>query len=413
MKKYVIVGCGSRGSGAYAMPLIRKYADCAQLCGVYDTNRKRAELIASESGADIPVYDNFDKMLEAVKPDKVIVTSKDCTHNEYIIKAMEFGCDVITEKPITTDFQKANAIIDAKRKTGKDITVTFNLRFSPFCARVKEIIASGVAGDILSVHFEWMLDTKHGADYFRRWHRERENSGSLLVHKSTHHFDYVNWLLDDEPVAVNAYGTRRFYGHTREERAERCLDCPYKDKCEYPLDITKGEYKKLYLDCESEDGYFRDKCIFSDEINIEDSVSVNVQYKKGAVMSYSLTAHSPYEGYHLVLNGTKGRLEIDKISTELPGYREESKEAIRVHNRRGEVITYNIPQRNIVGHGGADDELRDWLFRGVEIRPELQQAAGLRAGLMSIGIGMAANVSMKENRRVYLSEFYKEIDDIK
>ena len=413
MKKYVIVGCGSRGIGAYAIPLIKDYEDCAQLCGVYDNNRNRAEVVSKKVGKDIPVFDDFDKMLEEAKPDTVIVTSKDCTHDYYIIKAMEFGCDVISEKPVTTDFEKANALINAKRRTGKELTVTFNLRYSPFCARVKELVASGAIGTILSVHFEWMLDTKHGADYFRRWHRERENSGSLLVHKSTHHFDYVNWLLEEEPVAVNAFGTKRFYGHTREERAERCLECPYKKQCEYPLDITKGEYKDLYLDCESADGYFRDKCIFSDEINIEDSISVNVQYSGGAVMSYSLTAHSPYEGYHLVLNGTKGRMEVDKLSTELPGYNEQSQEEIRVYNRLGEVITYSIPKRKSEGHGGSDDIMRDKIFRGTEIRPELKQAASLRAGLMSIGIGMTANVSMKENRRVFISEFYKEIDDIK
>lgn len=415
MKKYVIVGCGSRGIGAYAEPLVRDYGDCAELCGVYDINKKRALLVSERVGKDIPAFDSFEKMLEATRPDKVIVTSKDCTHDEYIIKALRFGCDVITEKPITTDFEKAAAITEAKLETGRDITVTFNLRFSPFCARVKEIVASGVIGKVLSVHFEWMLDTKHGADYFRRWHRERANSGSLLVHKSTHHFDYVNWLLGSEPISVNAYGTRRFYGHTREERSERCLGCPYKSECGYSLDITSGEYKRLYLDCESEDGYFRDRCIFSDEIDIEDSVSVNVQYDDGAIMSYSLTAHSPYEGYHLVLSGTKGRMEVTKLSTELPGYREESREEIRVFDRLGRVTVYDIPKRSSEGHGGADGEMRNWLFMGIELNPSLEQAAKLRAGLMSIGIGMAANISMKENRRVYLSEFYKdaELDKIK
>ena len=98
----------------------------------------------------------------------------------------------------------------------------------PFFARIKELLREGVVGDVLSVHYEWYLDTSHGADYFRRWHRRRENSGSLMVHKSTHHFDIANWLLEQEPVAVNAFGTRRFYGPTREERSERCLTCPYK-----------------------------------------------------------------------------------------------------------------------------------------------------------------------------------------
>ena len=50
----------------------------------------------------------------------------------------------------------------------------------------------GLVGRPLLVDFSWVLDTSHGADYFRRWHREKQNSGGLLVHKSTHHFDLVN-----------------------------------------------------------------------------------------------------------------------------------------------------------------------------------------------------------------------------
>jgi len=409
MKKYVQVGCGSR-SRTYSIPIVQKYSDCAELCGVYDTNHKRAALVSDYTGKEIPVFDDFDKMLETVKPDTVIVTTKDSMHDYYVIKAMKAGCDVIVEKPLTTTFEKALAIKKVQEETGKEVTVTFNLRFHPFFKRVKEIVSSGVIGDILSVHFEWMLDTHHGADYFRRWHRNRENSGSLLVHKSTHHFDLINWFLEEDPLYVNAFGTKRFYGPTREERSERCLTCPYKDKCEFYLDVHKGDYKMLYLDCEDVDGYFRDRCVFSEEIDIEDSISVNVQYSGGAVMSYSLTAHSPYEGINLVLNGTDGRMEIKTAMRELAGFNLQSKNMLTIYNRQGEEIIMNIPTKTTAGHGGADDGLRDAIFRGMESDP-LGQKASVRAGMMSIGIGMAANLSMAENRRVALGEFFDELKE--
>ena len=63
-----------------------------------------------------------------------------------------------------------------------------------------------VIGEVKAVHFEWMLSTYHGADYFRRWHRDKRNSGGLLVHKSTHHFDLVNFWLNDKPKTVFAFG---------------------------------------------------------------------------------------------------------------------------------------------------------------------------------------------------------------
>ncbi|MBQ6875116.1 MAG: Gfo/Idh/MocA family oxidoreductase, partial [Lachnospiraceae bacterium] len=388
VKKYVQVGCGSRGTKAYSVPLVKKFGDCAELCGVYDINRKRAELVSEYAGKDVPVYDDFDRMIEEVKPDTVIVTSKDSTHDDYIIRALHAGCDVISEKPLTTTFEKAMAIKQAKEETGKELIVTFNLRFQPFFKRIKEILATGILGDILSVHFEWMLDTRHGADYFRRWHRQRENSGSLLVHKSTHHFDLINWFLEEDPVAVNAFGTRRFYGPTRDERSERCLTCSYKDKCEFFMDIHKGGLGEMYLACEDADGYFRDRCVFSEEIDIEDSISVNVQYSGGAVMSYSLTAHSPYEGLNMVLNGTKGRMEIHRVASSSVNYAEESKEIVKIYNRKGEEISIRMPDGDKEGHGGADDKLRDFLFRERGEDP-LGQMADLKAGMMSIGIGMA------------------------
>ena len=92
------------------------------------------------------------------------------------------------------------------------VTVTFNYRFTPYVSKIKELISKGAIGKILSVDFEWILDARHGADYFRRWHRNKANSGGLLVHKATHHFDLVNWLINQEPETVFAFGGLNFYG---------------------------------------------------------------------------------------------------------------------------------------------------------------------------------------------------------
>jgi len=410
MKKYVQVGCGQRGVLSYAQYIPKDYADCAELCGVYDINPKRAALVSKYAEKDIRVFDDFDEMLETVKPDTVIVTPTDCAHDDYVIRAMKAGCDVIVEKPLTTTFEKALAIKKVQEETGKEVIVTFNLRFHPFFKKIKEILETGCIGTILSAHYEWLLDTYHGADYFRRWHRERKNSGSLLVHKSTHHFDLLNWYLGEDPLYVNAFGTRRFYGPTRENRSERCLTCPHKEKCEFYFDITKDPIMKdFYLECEDADGYFRDKCVFSDEIDIEDSLSLNISYSGGAVASYSLTAHSPYEGMRLVLNGTKGRMEISTKDSTGNIYDIKSERSIKIFDRTGNQIDISVPEITVTGHGGADEQLRDRLFANKNEPDPLHQMASVRAGMMSIGIGMAANVSLKEQRRVALSEYYEKL----
>ncbi|MBE7062692.1 MAG: Gfo/Idh/MocA family oxidoreductase, partial [Ruminococcaceae bacterium] len=175
MKKYVIVGTGHRGTQAYILPLVKEVPDCAKLVAACDRNPKRAQAALDYAGCDAKVYsaEEFDKMMAEQKPDGVIVTTMDATHDEYIIRALEAGCDVISEKPMTTDGDKCNAIIEAEKRSGKKVTVTFNCRFMPEFIRIKELLRQNVIGDIYSVHFEWMLNTSHGADYFRRWHSRR------------------------------------------------------------------------------------------------------------------------------------------------------------------------------------------------------------------------------------------------
>ena len=197
----------------------------------------------------------------------------------------------------------------------------------------------------------------------------------------------------------------RFYGPSREKRGERCLTCQWKKECEFYLDITANPFlKKFYYDCEDEDGYYRDRCVFSEDIDIEDSVSVNVRYQKGAVMSYSLTAHSPYEGYRIVLNGREGRL----IAEHLTGkgfYQGKNTYHLSVFNRKGEKIEYQFPQslETAETHDGGDIRLLEMLIRG-GLEDPLGQVADSYAGAMAIGIGIAANHSLKENRQVCLSE---------
>src|SRR6185503_9481399 len=124
------------------------------------------------------------------------------------------------------------------------IRVAFNYRYTPVRSQVKELLMGGVIGDVLSVDFNWVLDISHGADYFRRWHSQKKNSGGLMVHKATHHFDLVNWWLSAMPVTVRAQGKREFYTPKMAKRLglnshhERCKTCPEKAKCGFELDLA-------------------------------------------------------------------------------------------------------------------------------------------------------------------------------
>ncbi|WP_127588555.1 Gfo/Idh/MocA family protein [Paenibacillus koleovorans] len=400
MKKYALVGAGNRALHMFAKPLTDELKDQAELVGVYDTNTHRAQQLSLQCRG-VPVYNSFEEMLQRSGADEIIVASVDYTHDEYIIRALEAGLDVISEKPMTINHAKCNAILEAENRTGNKVTVTFNARFNPYTARIKELIKEGYVGDILSVHMEWMLDTSHGADYFRRWHRYLEKSGGLLVHKSTHHFDLINWWLEEEPLELRAFGSRRFYGPTREKRGERCLTCNYQKECEFYFDIREKDFhQNFYLEAEGFDGYYRDQCVFADDIDIYDTMSVNVLYSRGTQLSYSLTAHSPYEGWKVSINGTKGRLEAS--NTYNGANAKALHNEIKLFNRSGEEITIKLNKLE-GSHGGSDYLLRRMLFVG-DVPDRLGQMADSRAGALSLLIGDAANISIADNRSVKIGE---------
>jgi predicted dehydrogenase len=417
-RRYAQVGIGSR-SGMYTRALTETYADSCELVGLCDVNPGRVELRRgelAEKGVDVPGYgaEDFDRMVAETTPDAVIVTTKDCFHDTYICRAMELGCDAITEKPMTTDAEKCRRIVDTVARTGKNLRVTFNYRYSPARSQVRELLVDGTIGTILSVDFSWNLDTSHGADYYRRWHRNKANSGGLMVHKATHHFDLVNWWIDSTPETVAALGRRAFYLPATADalglgrRTERCHTCPHKDdgSCRFALDLAgKEKLRRLYLDQEHHDGYFRDRCVFSDEIDIEDSMNLVVRYRSGVHMAYCLNSFLPWEGYRIAFNGDRGRLEAQAresvyISGDgtTPGETLLEASYIRVFPHFADP--YDVPiRKGKGGHGGGDSPLLADLFAPEAPDDALGRAAGLADGAWSILTGVAANRSMADGGR--------------
>jgi len=421
-KRYAQVGVGSR-SGMYTRAIVEQYKGIAELVGLCDVNEGRMALanrrIESLGRAPVPAYKaaDFEKMIAETTPDVVIVTSVDATHDRYICRAMELGCDVVTEKPMTTDEVRCRRILRTRARTGRKLQVTFNYRYSPPRTQIKELLASDIVGEVFSVDFAWLLDTRHGADYFRRWHRRRENSGSLLVHKATHHFDLVNWWLDDVPEQVFAHGSRRYYTPANAEemglagRGERCLDCPVKDRCRFYLDLAGNEgLKTLYLDNEQEDGYFRDRCVFSDEIDIWDNMSAAIRYRRGALVNYMLHSYSPWEGYRIAFNGARGRLEHQACESTyisgdgtVPGELTGGNISITLLREFSQAERIE-PRTGAGGHGGGDNLLLGDVFDPDAPADKLGRKADQRDGAYSILVGVAAYHSIDTGLAVNIAD---------
>jgi predicted dehydrogenase len=421
--KLAIVGCGSRHK-MFRDVVMEDYGSKHEIVAVCDNNPARLRLAADAAskpgtnGVASYLADEFDTLLAEQKPDTVVVTTPDFLHSDYIVRAFEAGCDVICEKPMTIDLDRLKLIVDAQRATGRKVTVTFNYRYSPARTQIKELLASGTIGEITAVDFRWYLDRVHGADYFRRWHRQKANSGGLLVHKSTHHFDLLNWWLGSVPEKVFASGQRAFYRPETavelglEGRGARCATCPVAEKCDFELDMDADPaLRSLYREAEAEDGYFRDLCVFDAEIGIEDTMQAHIRYASGATANYTLVAYAPWEGLEIKFQGTKGELTHRHVEVHgvFGGSREHAKDAVttELHLAGQAPQVLDVPLGKGM-HGGADPVMLGYIF-DPEAMPEdrYNRASDHIAGAYSILTGIAANMSIDSGSPVEIPTMLK------
>lgn len=434
-KRIALIGTGGR-SGSFTHPIYRDFNDTTELvamCDISDVRRKQRLMeMQEETGCpDVPLYhsDDFVKMLEETKPDDVIICTMDCTHDQYIDAALRAGFDVTTEKPMTTDAEKVRTILKAVKDSGHKVRVAFNYRWIPVKTKIKELISSGVIGQVRHVMVEYALNTSHGADYFRRWHSEKDKSGGLLVHKSTHHFDLVNWWTDSVPAEVYATGDLVFYG---KENALKRGDDAYTKYDRYTgteskedpfrLDLTDHKYSVgMYMDAEAETGYIRDRNVFREGITIEDTMSVIVKYRNGMTLNYSLNAFSPKEGMRTIFHGDRGRLEyadfggshliLGQSEEELAEMQEKDKGFKEILLSKHFQPTESIdPPKATGSHGGGDAKIQEQVFLWDPPTDPWGRSAGHEQGTASVMIGIAANESMKTNQPVKILNLVPEFN---
>jgi predicted dehydrogenase len=434
-RRYAVVGTGHRAS-MYINALIGTHAPDGEIVAWVEPNPVRAavyeERVAAALGGIRPVYapDDLEKAIAEQSVDRVIVTSIDRTHGDLVARALRAGADVVVEKPLAAHPDQARQIVDAVAETGRDLVTTFNYRYSPRNSALRQVIASGEIGRVLSVHFDWALDTVHGADYFRRWHREKVNNGGLLVHKSSHHFDLVNWWIDGVPQRVFATGGRRFYGADGAHEtgyeptdAERSLNERGIDP--WQLSVEKNEWLSALYGPEAQtvDGYVRNRSVFDEGITTEDTLGLVVEYEGGALLTYSLTAHAPWEGYRVVVNGTRGRAELEVVERGSVEFGENgaaildpsatevfATDPVRPIGERLVVQRHweRAEERPIVrgggGHGGGDALLLASVFAPAAEPDPLGRVAGYVDGVRASSVGYAGNRSLETGDPVRIAD---------
>jgi len=315
---------------------------------------------------------------------------------------------------MATTAEDCRRILEAEAASRGKVIVTFNYRYNPIHARIKEMILEGKLGRIVSVDLNWYIDTYHGASYFKRWNRVRAHSGGLSIHKSSHHFDLVNWWIGQKPVEAFAYGRLNFYGRDGELNPAKvdgryCATCDVRGSCAYYRrwstrtdDIIAKDDHIGALPTETSNaytGYRPDMCIFDSDIDIEDTYVATVRYDGGAMLSYSILFSAPFEGYRLAINGTKGRLETQEFHNPTRVPFPVPEQTIDYFPLFGSRETIHVVRRE-GGHGGGDPALIEDLFLGPDPQRHYPILSGSEDGAFAVATGEAVWRSVKSGQPV-------------
>ena len=407
-KRHALCGLSTRALGMFVEPLLGldEEVDLTsenELVAILDPDRERVELFKQCRGLTVPVFDKMEAMLEAVNPDSVIVAGPDSTHAEQVVSALRGGCEVIAEKPLATDFGQIASIRNALQETDKRLRMGFNFRYAPLHKMIKGLLQKDRIGRVTTLELNYCLDTYHGSSYFHRWNRHYRDSGGLAVSKSCHHFDLINWWLEDTPASLVAEGDRFYFGPDSPHKPGPGERCPYEARW---ADEAKDDPHGLWGDSDALPNtwqYPKDRpwTIYDEDIDVEDAYSTLIRYNKGAIASYTCHFSTPWEGYRLAINGTHGRIDaffaIESARCPFP-----CPEPIQLFLTPlfGDRQTVEVPLSDGSGHGGADRQLLRSLFgnSGAE-DSSLDLEAGADAGLLAAGMGIAVGVSIRENRK--------------
>jgi predicted dehydrogenase len=439
--RYAVCGLSNRGLASFVLPLTgagggaadaalgyggdrEDYSAHGRLVAVLDADRSRAREVVDRllpAGYDeVGVYgaDDFDRLVDATRPDAVIVASPDDSHERYILDALARDIDVITEKPMVSTAAGARRVLAAERDSRAGVRVTHNLRYTARHRMIKQLLREGAIGRVVHVSLDYFVDVRHGASYFLRWNRRRARSGGLMVHKSTHHLDLLNWWLDAEPTRVYAQGGRSFYGSASPHRprlasGEWASGHDLRERDPYYLaqrgsgtfpDDASTDRRGLYdLAYAGQYPAGRDDYLYDDEIDIEDHYSALVSYPGGTSAAYSINFSSPWEGYRLIITGTHGQIDTQTGRTPqgepLPGT---DRLTLRPLFEPPRELTV---EQVLGGHEGADPLLRRDLFVGVgEESRRLGLVASSRDGAVAVAAGEAIWRSIETGAPVDVAE---------
>ena len=418
----ILIGAGSRGMG-YARGA-KNFEELYDIVAVAEPVECRRNYVRDLY--NIPeerVYTDYREILAEGKiADAAIICTMDRDHFAPTMKAIELGYDIMLEKPIAPTPEECAAITKAAGAKGVKVLICHVLRFTPFYCRLKELILEGRIGDVQVVEQVEHVGLIHQSHSFVRgkWGNS-ERASTMLLQKSCHDIDIMQWLIDKDCERVSSFGSRRYFTEENapEGAPERCLDgCPAADTCPFhagKIYIEGSRHTRGWFDTAAtqllkptEEDVRRalattnyGKCVFRCDNDVVDRQVVNMEFEGGIVASFTMTAFNGWGGGRTVrIMGTKGMLSAGTTD----------KEIALTDNVTGEITMIPVVGGEgagtvLGGHGGGDAGIMSVFSLLVSNEYNGISAATIETSCKNHMIVFAAEESRKSGKIVDVAEF--------
>lgn len=374
MKKYKIgvVGAGARGE-FFARSL---YAGTkrTELFGVCDHDEDRLEKFCNYCEInDTKKFTDTAAFVREPDLDAIIITVPEFAHADVAVAAMQAGKHVYLEKPLAHTVEDCHRIIECNRATDTVAYVGFNLRAGQEVQKAKEIMQSGVLGQITHISGLEQLHYAHGAAFMRRFHRKHSQSGGLLNHKCCHDMDLMLWAIGHEHkvVKISSFGGTNVLT-TDKQMAEHCSECSIVETCPYAARpgyaFPCGRSTPFYH--RDSAIYGGDLCVYNADRDIVDNQVVIMEFDNGIRGDFRLEMFQASGRRRQVIWGENGMLERDSDRTP----------SQVLTTRDGDATSYTFAPRS-GGHGGVDSSMIGRFVSAIDSGGKEMNDSGLEAGL--------------------------------
>jgi len=374
--KVILIGAGGRGMG-YA-DIMHQYPDKFEIIAVAEPNESRRNYI--KNLYDLPDNMCFCDSAPLIALGKIadiaILATMDRDHFEPAMKLISLKYDMLLEKPIAPTPQECVDLTRAAKENGVKVIICTVLRYTPIFKMLKDIIDSGKIGKIMSINHEENVGNIHQSHSFVRgkWGNQ-ERSSNMLLQKTCHDFDIIQWLLGKKCKQVQSFGSLSYFirENAPEGSAEYCIDnCPYEKTCRFSalkvyLHNTSFTSKWFRGACASaanptdeqvERGIRETqygKCVFKCDNDVVDHQTVNMLFEDNITVTFSMNAFNK-GGRVMHIYGTDGEIIADMNGDE----------PIKIYyfdTDTQEKIDYKEAIKGIPdGHGGGDEGIIRTLY---------------------------------------------------